>query len=126
MIYLFRTELNSIIAVKKKDLLNTQDTEALCWLFDAVKLPDNEDIKGWFTGPRREMITPWSTSAVEITQNMNITGIERIEEFFEAEGENAPHDRMLQRIYGCLDQKIFEIEKEPEKVLNIIKLRGLH
>jgi phosphoribosylformylglycinamidine synthase len=119
MIYLFRTELNSIIAVKKKDLLNTQDTEALCWLFDAVKLPDNEDIKGWFTGPRREMITPWSTSAVEITQNMNITGIERIEEFFEAEGENAPHDRMLQRIYGCLDQKIFDIEKEPEKVLNI-------
>jgi phosphoribosylformylglycinamidine synthase len=119
MIYLFRTELNSIIAVKKKDLLNTQDTEALCWLFDAVKLPDNEDIKDWFTGPRREMITPWSTSAVEITQNMNITGIERIEEFFEAEGENAPHDRMLQRIYGCLDQKIFDIEKEPEKVLNI-------
>jgi phosphoribosylformylglycinamidine synthase len=27
------------------------------------------------------MITPWSTNAVEITQNMGIEGIIRIEEF---------------------------------------------
>lgn len=119
MIYLFRTEHNSIVAVKKTDSLTTHETEALCWLFDAVKLPDNQEIKGWFTGPRIEMVTPWSTTAVEITRNMNIGGIERIEEFFEAEGKDAEYDKMLRRLYTVLDQKIFDIDKEAEKILSI-------
>ena len=40
-------------------------------------------------GPRREMITPWSTNAEEITQNMGISGILRIEEFTRVEDEKA-------------------------------------
>jgi phosphoribosylformylglycinamidine synthase len=35
----------------------------------------------FFVGPRAAMITPWSTNAVEITQNMGIKDIIRIEEF---------------------------------------------
>ncbi len=65
------------------------------------------------------MITPWSTTAVEITQNMNIAGIERIEEFFQVSGLDAPHDKMLQRMYSGLDQSIFDINKEPEAVIEI-------
>ena len=43
------------------------------------------------------MITPWSTNAVEITQNMGLHGILRIEEFDEAQDENAAFDPMLKR-----------------------------
>ncbi len=119
MIYLFRTEYKSIIAVKKNELLTGQESEALCWLLRAVEITDNQEVKGWFTGPRREMVTPWSTTAVEITRSMNIEGIERIEEFFEVSGENAPHDKMLQRIYKKLDRNLFDNDKEPEKIREI-------
>ena len=70
-----------------------------------------KSMKGWFVGPRREMITPWSTNAVEITQNMGIKGISRIEEYFCVSSGKAQHDPMLQRIYDGLDQKIFTIDK---------------
>ncbi len=65
------------------------------------------------------MITPWSTNAVEITQNMGIEGILRIEEYFQVENENAGYDPMLQRLYQNLTQNIFTINKQPEPILNI-------
>lgn len=57
------------------------------------------------------MITPWSTNAVEITQNMGLTGISRIEEYFPVSSGDADHDPMLQRIYNGLNQEIFTISK---------------
>ena len=74
---------------------------------------------GTFIGPRREMITPWSTNAVEMAQNMGVTGISRIEEYFPATGENPDHDPMLQRVYHGLDQEIFTVHHEPEPVRDI-------
>jgi phosphoribosylformylglycinamidine synthase len=65
------------------------------------------------------MLTPWSTNAVEITQNMGIKGIVRTEEFFQVENENADYDHMLQRKYNGLNQRIFLIEKQPDPILNI-------
>ncbi len=56
--------------------------------------------RGVLVGPRREMITPWSTNAVEITQNMSLNGISRIEEYFPVNSEDAEHDPMLQRMYN--------------------------
>ena len=53
------------------------------------------------------MITPWSTNAVEITQNMGLSGISRIEEYFPVKDENADRDPMLQRMYKGLDQEVF-------------------
>ncbi|MCK7537699.1 MAG: hypothetical protein MZV63_45475 [Marinilabiliales bacterium] len=77
-------------------------------------------MQGTFIGPRREMITPWSTNAVEITQNMAVTGIGRIEEYSPAAGDdNPPHDPMLQRVYHGLDQDIFTVHHEPEPVREI-------
>jgi phosphoribosylformylglycinamidine synthase len=70
-------------------------------------------------GPRKEMITPWSTNAVEITQNMGIEGIVRIEEYFEVNGPNAVFDPMLQTLYENPDQKLFTIDRKPEDIILI-------
>ena len=78
-----------------------------------------KSIKGFFVGPRREMITPWSTNAVEITQNMGIEGIRRIEEFHEVASKDAPFDPMLQAMYHNLDQKVFTVNRKPEPVQHI-------
>ncbi|MBQ0068594.1 MAG: phosphoribosylformylglycinamidine synthase, partial [Bacteroidales bacterium] len=76
-------------------------------------------LAGTFVGPRREMITPWSTNAVEITQNMSMNGISRIEEFAVARGKNPEHDRMLQHVYHTLDKDVFTITHEPDPIVYI-------
>lgn len=108
MVLFFRTAAPTVIAVEVGQALSSVDTEKLCWLFGNAVPAGEENISGWFVGPRREMITPWSTNAVEITQNMGIAGIVRIEEFFPAENGQTVYDRMLQRLYDGLDQRIFE------------------
>ena len=119
MILFFKASAKNIIAVDANGQLPEGDIQKLCWLFgDATPVKD-EAVSGWFVGPRREMITPWSTNAVEITQNMGVKGIARIEEFFAASGANASHDPMLQRVYNGLGQPIFTIDKKPEPILYI-------
>ena len=81
-----------------------------------AKLLDAEQLEGYFVGPRREMVTPWSTNAVEITQNMGLQGISRIEEYFPASSKDAEHDEMLQRMYDGLNQDIFTINIKPEPI----------
>lgn len=119
MILFFSSNQEKILAVKTSKSLSTSEKETLKWLFGNASYIDNERVDGFFAGPRREMITPWSTTAVEITQNMNIEGIERIEEFYRVKDENAHLDKMLQRLYKSLDQTIFDIKKSPEPVLEI-------
>ena len=65
------------------------------------------------------MITPWSTNAVEITQNMGIAEYKRIEEFHASASENPHYDPMLQSLYNGLDQNIFTIDKQPDPVFYI-------
>ncbi len=96
-----------------------EDINKLCWLFDGAKILKDKIIKGYFIGPRREMISPWSTNAVEITQNMGIGGINRIEKFIEVKNKNAEYDPMLLEFYHNLYQDIFSIEREPEPVIYI-------
>ena len=68
------------------------------------------------------MITPWSTNAVEITQNMNLNGISRIEEYFPVSSKDADHDPMLQRMYDGLDQSIFTVDHKPEPIKHVDNL----
>ncbi|WP_303742300.1 phosphoribosylformylglycinamidine synthase, partial [uncultured Muribaculum sp.] len=68
---------------------------------------------------RREMITPWSTNAVEITQNMGLEGITRIEEFDRTTEEKPRFDKMLQRVYDGLNSKIFTVAKTPAPIVYI-------
>lgn len=65
------------------------------------------------------MITPWSTNAVEITQNMGISGIIRIEEFIKIEAHFSDFDPMLSQKYSGLDQHIYTINIQPEPILEI-------
>ncbi len=91
----------------------------LSWLLGAKVISDADRIEGYFIGPRKEMVSPWSTNAVEITQNMGIEGISRIEEFFAAESPDSEYDPMLQNMYENLDQGIFHIDRTPEPVYEI-------
>jgi phosphoribosylformylglycinamidine synthase len=119
MIHFFSTQNNSIIAVESLLSLNPDDTEKFVWLFSDARCLKRETLDGWFIGPRREMVTPWSTNAVEITQNMGIQGVVRMEEFFPVENENAAFDHMLQRQYNGLTQKLFTVDKQPDPILYI-------
>ena len=119
MILFFRTPSKSVIAVESNQPLTPDDSKKLCWLFGEAKAESEENLKGCFVGPRREMITPWSTNAVEITQNMGIEGINRIEEYFPVKDENADRDPMLQRMYKGLDQDVFTTNRQPEPIIHI-------
>ena len=88
MILFFRTP-QTVIATKANHELTAEDIQKLCWLYGEATVESEENLQGCFVGPRREMITPWSTNAVEITQNMGIEGILRIEEYFPLKDENA-------------------------------------
>ena len=121
MILFFKSKVGSVVAVKCSDRLSDNDINALKWLLGDARLLPGEAVEGKFTGPRREMITPWSTTAVEITQNMNIPGIVRMEEYFPTVFDKgaAVYDKMLQRLYEGLDQEIFTVNKKPDKVVYI-------
>ena len=118
MILFFKGKSN-LIAVDAHNELSSPDLEKLVWLFDEAYLIEQDSISGIYVGPRKEMITPWSTNAVEITQNMGIPGIVRIEEFFQTDQKQPHFDPMLQVVYKGLDQQIFVINHKPEPVLSI-------
>ena len=122
MITFFKTPQQSIIATESNHSLNAAETEKLCWLYGDANTEKEQNLQGYFIGPRREMISPWSTNAVEITQNMAIEGISRIEEYFPVSGEDADYDPMLQRMYHGLNQDIFTVNKKPEPILSIENL----
>lgn len=119
MVSFFQTPSGNIIAVQTSFTLNDDFIQRLTWAFSGATMLDSDEVSGFFVGPRREMITPWSTNAVEITQNMGIEGIVRIEEFFPVASTDAEHDSMLQRIYNGLNQRIFTIDKTPEPIIEI-------
>ena len=119
MILFFRTSSKSVIATGVDHQLNESEIKELSWLYGDAKLEEGERLDGYFVGPRREMITPWSTNAVEITQNMSLSGILRIEEYFPVDSKDADHDPMLQRMYDGLDQTIFTVKHDPEPIKRV-------
>ncbi len=105
-----------MIATQADHMLSENEVRELCWLYGGAELLTDSKLEGFFVGPRREMITPWSTNAVEIIQNMGLCGIQRIEEYFPVDSMDAEHDEMLQRMYNGLDQHIFTINLQPEPI----------
>ena len=122
MIYFFKTPAQSVIATQTDHQLSEEETQKLSWLYGEAKLLNEQTMEGYFVGPRREMITPWSTNAVEITQNMAINGVQRIEEYFPVDSEDAEYDTMLQRLYNGLNQDIFTVNIKPAPIINIDNL----
>ncbi len=119
MILFFGSPSEKVFAVQVKNALDSTDIQKLTWLFGKQPLIDSESLAGPFIGPRATMITPWSTNAVEITQNMAIKGIIRMESFRKAENDSKDYDPMLAQKYQQLDQEIFTINHQPEPILPI-------
>lgn len=109
----------TVYAVHYQTSENSLDVSKLEWLFSGARKVNGGSLEGFYIGPRREMITPWSTNAVEITQNMGISGILRIEEFVCTDNEKTSYDPMLKAFYKGLDQHIFTIDKQPEPVVYV-------
>ena len=116
MILFFKTQNEHVIATEINHQPNQQEIDELSWLYGDATLMAEQALQGFYVGPRREMITPWSTNAVEITQNMNLSGISRIEEFFPVASADADHDPMLQRMYEGIDQNVFTVNHKPEPI----------
>lgn len=94
------------------------ELEKLSWLFSGAPYLGTSSIKGEFYGPRATMVTPWSTNAVEITQNMGIEGIQRIE-IYEEKTAVKQADPMLVTLIKELTQHLFEVDLFPEPILDI-------
>ena len=117
MILFFGAADTTLIALQTNTSLDTPAIEKLSWLLDAPWL-NQDNILGFFIGPRASMITPWSTNAVEITQNMGIKGIVRIEQYHVVE-KTAEFDPMLFEKYENLSPLLFEINLAPEPIKEI-------
>ncbi|MGB1979396.1 MAG: phosphoribosylformylglycinamidine synthase [Flavobacteriaceae bacterium] len=118
MIKFFGDPATRVVAVASSKTLTPETIDKLHWLFDGAPLLEAKQLKGVFYGPRASMLTPWSTNAVEITQNMGIDGIERIEEYL-SEATTGDIDPMLVIRYQQLDQFLFTVDIEPEAVEQI-------
>jgi len=119
MIQFFKTQAESLIAVQTVKTFNQDDLKKLQWLFSDATPLEEKSLEGIFIGPRREMITPWSTNAVEIASNLGLEGIIRMEEFYPVPSADAEHDSMLQRVYKGIGQEVFTISKTPEPIIYI-------
>ena len=122
MILFFKTPQKSVIATETDHRLSEDEMREIRWLYGNAEPAGSEKLEGFFVGPRREMVTPWSTNAVEITQNMGLRGISRIEEYFPVSSADAKHDPMLQRMYDGLDQSVFTVDIKPEPIRHVENL----
>ncbi len=114
-----------VFAVQTQEL-SSENIQKLTWLFGNATQIQESALEGYFVGPRKEMITPWSTNAVEITQNMSIEGIVRIEEFTKVDSKETEIDPMLQVLYTGLDQDLYTIDVEPQAVLEIENIEAFN
>ena len=118
MILFFGDSLVQVFAVKCSNPLPSPQIEKLSWLFGDQALLDSQTVSGEFYGPRATMVTPWSTNAVEITQNMGIEGIERIE-IYMAKNRVQDPDPMLVTSFNSLSQNLFDVDLLPEAIQEI-------
>ncbi|NRR90753.1 phosphoribosylformylglycinamidine synthase [Winogradskyella undariae] len=119
MIHFFGNQSSKVFAVQATKELSTETISKLTWLFGDQSKIEQASLDAFFVGPRAAMITPWSTNAVEITQNMGISDILRIEEFTSVVEDYKDYDPMISEKYKSLNQGIFKIDIQPEAILNI-------
>ena len=119
MIHFFGEVKKTVFSVQTTTTLSKLDIQKLEWLFGNQPKIEESVITDFFIGPRATMITPWSTNAVEIAQNMGVNGILRIEEFFHTNENSSDFDPMLFQKYSMLSQHIFTVNIQPQEVLEI-------
>ena len=121
MISFFTKDNSHVYAVESEGALSPETHKKLEWLFSGSDYISSKIIESKYVGPRSNMTTPWSTNAVEITQNMGISGIKRIEEFIFFNNKNS-FDQMTNELYQKLDQNIFTVNIEPEDSIEITNI----
>ena len=119
MIHFFGNVHSKVFAVQTVKELSTENVAKLNWLFGNASKIEQASLDAFFVGPRAAMITPWSTNAVEITQNMGVEGIIRIEEFKAVAEDFSDFDPMISQKFNGLNQDTFTIDIEPEAILEI-------
>ena len=119
MIHFFGNKTNKVFAVQSQNEFTAEDINKLNWLFGSAHKIEKSVLTDFFVGPRSAMITPWSTNAVEITENMGISGIIRIEEFENCSSDFKDFDPMISQKYAELNQDIYTINVQPEAILDI-------
>ena len=124
MISFFRSNSGNVYALESQQTLSSENLRALTWLFSGAEALKETSLEGYYVGPRKEMITPWSTNAIEIIQNMNIEGVIRLEEYFPVKGEDATYDPMLQALYCGLNQELFHVNLDPEEIKYITDIKA--
>ena len=122
MISFFKGKLDQLFAVDHFESFTESIISKLSWLFGNADHIKGKVISGSYIGPRATMITPWSTNAVEITQNMGITGIKRIELFRQVDENFNGFDKMLEYRYHGLNQDIFSINITPEPIIEVLDI----
>lgn len=118
MIQFFQKSPDAFIAVGTTNPLSEEETAKLSWLFSGAQIIDYQTISGKFIGPRKEMISPWSTNATDIVHNAGMHSIYRIETYL-LEDSTAAFDPMLQQVYEGLDQAIFTLDRKPAPIEQI-------
>ena len=119
MIHFFGDVTTKVFAVQTQQELSQEDINKLTWLFGNQPKLNRASLDAFFVGPRAAMVTPWSTNATEITQNMGIRGIIRIEEFLGVTTDFKTFDPMLSQKYKGLTQDVFKIDVLPKPILEI-------
>ncbi|WP_242093204.1 phosphoribosylformylglycinamidine synthase [Aestuariivivens sediminicola] len=119
MIHFFGNVNSKVFAVQTTKELSHDTISKLTWLFGNQPKIEQSALADFFVGPRAAMITPWSTNAVEITQNMGIQDILRIEEFHAVSEDFSNYDPMISEKFNGLNQDTFTINITPEPILNI-------
>jgi len=124
MIHFFGNVNSNVFAVQTAEELSTETISKLTWLFGNQPKIGQASLDAFFVGPRAAMITPWSTNAVEITQNMGIDGIIRIEEFKNIPENFSDYDPMISQKFNGLCQDTFTIDIKPEEILDIVDIEA--
>ena len=124
MIYFFGNQNSKVFAVQTQQEFSQETKNKLTWLLASELILEANNtpiasLDAFFIGPRTAMITPWSTNAVEITQNMGISGIIRIEEFTTCTKDSSDYDPMISEKFNALHQDIFTIAIKPQPILKI-------
>lgn len=119
MIHFFGNVNGKVFAVQTIEELTSETISKLTWLFGNQPKINAASLDAFFVGPRAAMITPWSTNAVEITQNMGVSGIIRIEEFKAVADDFSNFDPMISQKFNGLHQETFTIDIQPEPILEI-------
>jgi len=119
MIHFFLGQSDEVFVLQTEQSLSPANITKLEWLFGGAKLQTEKLLSGYYVGPRAAMITPWSTNAVEITQNMDIQDIIRIEEFKKVDTDFSGYDPMLSQKYENIGQEVFTINIKPEAIIEV-------